>query len=79
VIDSPVQRPMIERLSPVRCGRCSRPVTHMNKAVPGAEAGGLCQHCTRDKRMEVWTYCAIAASSSDSYDPSSGDRGDRAT
>lgn len=60
VIDT--ARPMVDRLSPVRCGRCGWPVTHMNKGVPGAEAGGLCTRCTRDERgkpMQVWTYYGV--------------------
>ena len=66
MIDSPAQRTMVERLSPVRCGRCNWPVGQMNKAVPGAEAGGLCTRCNRDehgKPIRVYTYCAIAAPS----------------
>jgi hypothetical protein len=61
VIDS-AARPMVDRLSPVRCGRCNHPVGHMNKTVPGAEAGGLCTRCTRDengKPIRVFTYCGI--------------------
>lgn len=55
---------MKDRLSPVRCGRCNRPVTHMNKRVPGAEGGGLCTNrdCERDengKRIFVYTYCGV--------------------
>lgn len=60
-------RPMVERLSPVRCGRCSTPVTHMNKAVPGAEAGGMCTRCTKDelgRRIVVYTYCAVSTTES---------------
>lgn len=57
-------RPMVERLSPVRCGRCNAPVGHMNKAVPGAESGGLCTNCTRDERgvkIKVYTYYAVVS------------------
>lgn len=57
-------RPMVERLSPVRCGRCSWPVSQMNKAVPGAEGGGLCTRCTRDengKPIRVYTYLGVVA------------------
>lgn len=62
MIDPPPVRPMAERLSPIRCGRCGHPVGHMNKNVPGAEAGGLCTRCTRDehgKPLRVFTYCGI--------------------
>ena len=55
-------RPMAERLSPVRCGRCNWPVTHMNKAVPGAESGGLCTRCTRDeqgRKISVYTFYGV--------------------
>lgn len=66
----PMQRPMVDRLSPVRCGRCNHPVTHMNKTVPGSEAGGLCTRCTRDDRtgkpIQVWTYFGVVAAGSDS-------------
>jgi len=60
VIDA--ARPMVDRLSPVRCGRCSRPVTHLNKSVPHSEAGGLCTNCTQDERgrVKVYTYIGIA-------------------
>ena len=64
----PAERPMVERLSPVRCGRCNWPVAHMNRGVPGAEAGGLCTRCTRDDRgksMLVYTYVGVIASGSD--------------
>jgi hypothetical protein len=66
VIDGTPERPMAERLSPVRCGRCNWPVGHMNKAVPGAEAGGLCTRCTRDesgKSIRVFTYYGIVVAS----------------
>jgi hypothetical protein len=62
VIDTPPVRPMAERLSPIRCGRCGHPVGHMNKRVPGAEAGGLCTRCTRDemgKQIRVFTYYGV--------------------
>lgn len=57
----PVLRPMVDRLSPVRCGRCNWPVAHMNRGVPGAEAGGLCTRCTDDrgKRLMVYTFVAV--------------------
>lgn len=64
----PAEQPMTARLAPVRCGRCNRPVTHMNKGVPGAEAGGLCTRCTRTedgKRLEVWTFCGVIAKGDD--------------
>ena len=70
MIDGPPrEQPMRDRLSPIRCGRCGRPVSHMNKAVPGAEAGGLCTHCTRDesgKKLLVFTYYAIVPVADDS-------------
>jgi len=65
MIDPAAPRPMVDRLSPIRCGRCGHPVSHMNKAVPGAEAGGLCTRCTTDesgKRIRVFTYYAIVES-----------------
>lgn len=52
--------PMVKRLSPVRCGQCSRPVTHLNKAVPGAEVGALCTNCSRGERMRVYTFYSVA-------------------
>jgi hypothetical protein len=54
-------RPMVERLSPVRCGRCNWPVAHMNRAVPGAEAGGLCTRCTSEngRSIRVYTYIGV--------------------
>lgn len=61
MIDSPSQ-PMKDRLSPIRCGRCNWPVAHLNKAIPGAEAGGLCTRCNKDetgKQLRVFTYVAI--------------------
>ena len=64
MIDVAVE-PMVKRLSPVRCGRCNWPVTHMNKAVAGSEAGGLCTRCTRDDRgkpIAVYTYYGVAPS-----------------
>lgn len=69
MIDNPPARPMVERLSPVRCGRCNWPVAHMNRGVPGAEAGGLCTRCTKDdrtgKQIQVYTFVGIVATSSD--------------
>lgn len=61
MIDAAAQ-PMVDRLSPVRCGRCNRPVGHLNKAVPGAEAGALCTNCTRDEngRVKVYTFYGVA-------------------
>lgn len=59
-----VARPMVDRLSPIRCGRCSTPVAVMNKQAPGAEAGGLCTRCTRDesgRSIKVYTYVAVVA------------------
>lgn len=55
-------QPMVARLSPVRCGQCNRPVTHLNKAVPRSEAGGLCTNCTKDERgrVKVYTFVAVA-------------------
>lgn len=55
-------RPMVDRLSPVRCGRCNWPVAQLNKSVPRAEAGGLCTRCTRDdngKPIRVFTYYGV--------------------
>jgi hypothetical protein len=54
--------PMATRLSPVRCGRCNLPVTHLNKAVPGSEVGALCTNCKNDQqgRLRVYTYMGIA-------------------
>lgn len=52
MIDQP--RPMAERLSPIRCGKCGWPVAHMNKMVPGAEGGGVCLRCEK-----AFTYYAI--------------------
>lgn len=57
MIDMPAE-PMVKRLSPVRCGQCSRPVTHLNKSVPGSEAGGLCTNCSG--KVKVYTYIGIA-------------------
>lgn len=66
MIDTPVQ-PMTARLSPVRCGRCNWPVAHMNRGVPGAEAGGLCTRCTTEngKQIRVYTFVGIIASADD--------------
>lgn len=50
--------PMVKRLTPVLCGRCSKPVSHMNKAVPGAEAGGMCTRC---EKGPPFTYYAVVA------------------
>ncbi len=53
---------MVERLSPVRCGRCNTPVAVMNKQAAGSEAGGLCTRCTKDesgRQIKVYTYVAI--------------------
>lgn len=65
----PAARPMVDRLSPVRCGRCNWPVAHMNRGVPGAEAGGLCTRCTRDERtgksIQVYTYVGVVAMGDD--------------
>ncbi len=57
-------RPMAERLSPVRCGRCNWPVAHMNRSVPGAEAGGLCTRCTSEngRPIKVYTYVGVVPS-----------------
>jgi hypothetical protein len=56
---------MVERLSPVRCARCNWPVAHMNRGVPGAEAGGLCTRCTKDERsgksLMVYTFIGVIA------------------
>lgn len=59
---------MLERLSPIRCGRCNSPVGHMNKSVVGAESGGLCTRCTRaenGKPMAVYTYVAVVSAGSE--------------
>jgi hypothetical protein len=72
MIDAGLTQPMITRLSPIRCGRCGWPVSHMNKAVVGAEAGGLCTRCTKDeqgKRIFVYTYLAVAAPPDDRTAP----------
>lgn len=64
MIDTPAERPMVARLSPVRCGRCNTPVAVMNKQAPGSEAGGLCTRCTKDdtgQKLRVYTYVAIIA------------------
>lgn len=55
MIDTPAQS-MVNRLSPVLCARCNRPVGHMNKMVPGAEAGGMCTRC---EKGPPFTYYAI--------------------
>jgi hypothetical protein len=62
VIELPASRPMAERLSPVRCGRCNTPVGHINKTVPGSEHAGLCTNCTKDERgrVRVYTYYGVA-------------------
>lgn len=63
----PVARPMVERLSPVRCGRCNTPVAHLNKTVARSEAGGLCTNCTKDERgnkIRVYTFYGVVPSDS---------------
>lgn len=57
MIETPAQ-PMVSRLSPVLCGRCNRPVGHMNKMVPGAESGGMCTRC---EKGPPFTYLAVVA------------------
>lgn len=62
MIDSPAPRPMAERLSPIRCGRCNTPVAMMNQQVPGAEGGGLCRRCKKDENgrdIRVYTYIGV--------------------
>lgn len=57
-------RPMVDRLSPVRCGRCNTPIALMNQRVPGAEGGGLCRRCKKDENgrdIKVYTFVAIVA------------------
>lgn len=49
-------RPMVERLSPIRCGRCNKIIGHMNKTVPGAESGGMCKSCEK-----AFTYYGVVA------------------
>jgi hypothetical protein len=66
MLDTPA-RPMTERLSPVRCGRCNLPVSHLNKTVAGAEVGGLCTNCTKDERgnrIKVYTFYGVVTSDS---------------
>jgi hypothetical protein len=62
MMEAPAARPMVDRLSPVRCGQCNRPVTHLNKSVPGSEAGALCTNCNKDGgvRIKVYTFVAVA-------------------
>jgi hypothetical protein len=64
----PILRPMVKRLSPVRCGRCDWPITHMNKSVPGSEAGGLCTRCTSEngQKIKVYTYQSVVEAAQDS-------------
>jgi len=68
MLDTPA-RPMAERLSPLRCGRCGWPVAHLNKRVPGAEGGGLCTRCTKDERtgkpLMVFTYYGVIDAADD--------------
>ena len=64
MLDAPA-RPMVERLSPVRCARCNMPVAHLNKTVAGTEVGGLCTNCTRDEwgvKIKVYTFYGVVAS-----------------
>lgn len=53
---------VVSRLSPVRCGQCNRPVTHLNKAVPGSEAGAFCMNCKQDERgrIRIFTVVVVA-------------------
>ena len=57
-----LSEPMVKRQSPVRCGQCNRPVTHLNKSVPGSEGGAFCTNCTKDERgrIRVFTFVAVA-------------------
>lgn len=66
----PIVRPMVKRLTPVRCGRCDWPVTNMNKSVPGAEAGGLCTRCTSEngRPIKVYTYYGVVEAKVSSID-----------
>lgn len=54
-------RPMVERLSPVLCVLCGHPVSHYDRGVPGAKAGGMCTRasCLKDrtgKPQRVYTF-----------------------
>jgi hypothetical protein len=64
-------RPMIDRLSPVRCGRCNWPVAHMNRGVPGAETGGLCTRCTSENGKQIKVYTFVGVVLGDKENPAS--------
>ena len=52
---------MVERLTPVRCGWCSKPVSLLNQQQRG-EGGGMCKRCNKDdagRSMKVYTFIKV--------------------
>ncbi len=71
MIETPsVSMSIKERLAPVLCAVCGKPIGHFDPTVIGAKAGGLClrSSCTRDPRTgkprQIWTYNRIVSDDS---------------